>query len=224
MVVALAVIILVIDINLKTKSAKKYEPVFSPIIGPDITTTTRTTRNQEIPKNEPMFPKGLYSSRGIGWESYTKERLESELHRSAAAGEDLVFMVMQARKAKFGEETFRKLANEGVAFFTERDMVFERGEQGISLIVPSLNLDQGLAKSEQFRRHINNSMTDASGAGADLCAGLTSRSGRLVEADRFILEASEALSRAMKDPTSSIIAFRSNPEKYREYISQTEDA
>ena len=54
---------------------------------------------------------------------------------------------------------------------------------------------------------------------ADLCIGLSSRSGRLIDADRLIFETNEALEKALTDPSSNIIAFRSNPEKYRAYIA-----
>ena len=215
-VVVVAVIILLVEISHKTKAAQSYAPPVYPTSEPSM-----AVYDDDIPLKDPAYPKGLYSSRGLGWESYTKERLESELHRCAACEEDLVFIVMESRKSKFGEETFRKLASDAV-FFTERDMIFERGEQGMALIIPALNLDQGLSKSQEFRGHVQNSMTDASGAPSDLCIGLSSRAGRLVEADRLIFEASEALLKAQKDLKSPIIAFKSDPEKYREFISRME--
>jgi hypothetical protein len=225
LVVFVAVITLVIELNLKAKSSRasrRNSPFVSSFTEPH---TTRIIRDEdeeveESENNDSMFPKGLYSPRGIGWESYTKERLESELHRAAASEEDLVFIAMQTRNVQFGEEDFRKLADAGVKFFTQRDMIFEKGEQGMSFIIPGITLDQGLIKSERFRRHIQSSMQDASGTAPDFYLGLSSRAGRLVEAERLILEASEALSKALKDPKSSIIAFRSNPDKYREYVSR----
>jgi hypothetical protein len=165
-------------------------------------------------------PKGLYSVRGIGWESYTMDRLESELHRCASFEEDLVFIVMETRRSKLGEESFRELAGEAIKFFTQKDLIFEKGEQGMAMIIPALNLDQGIAKSEEFRNRIQNSMIDSSGTPPDLCIGLSSRTGRLVEAERLVFEASQALAKAMDDPESPIIAFRSDPEKYRQFISK----
>ena len=216
-VVGLALIVLLIEINLKAKPVRTNVSSFTAAPKPGM------PRIKKAPRRDTLYPKGLYSPRGIGWESYTRERLESELHRCAASEEDLVFIYMETRKSRFGEETFRKLTDEGVNFFTERDMIFEKGEQGLALIIPDLSLDQGFSKSEEFREHIQNSMTDASGVPPDLCIGLSSRSGRLVEADRIILEASEALSKALDDPKSSIVAFRSDPEKYREYVSRIEE-
>ena len=208
-IVGLALIVLLIDIKLKARTVQDYEPSVS------------LTPAQTQIWDESDHPKGLYSKRGIGWELYTKERLESELHRCAASEEDLVFIVMEARKSRFREESIIKMANEGISFFTERDLIFEKGEQGMSFIIPSQNLDQGLAKSEQFCRHIQNTMTDSYGDMPDICIGLSSRSGRLVEADRLMFEATEALSKALEEHDSPIIAFKSDPEKYREFIRRT---
>ena len=215
-ILALAVITLFIEINIKMKAAENRETVITPV--PDQVSSGYISSGG----TEPAYPKGLYSPRGIGWESYTKERLESELHRCAASEEDLVFMVMESRQL-FREEAYKKFADEGVDFFTERDMVFEKGEQGMALIIPTLNIDQGFTKSEEFRKHIHSSMTAASGVSPELCIGMSSRAGRLVEADRLILEASEALSKALKDHNSPIVAFKSDLEKYRDFISRSEN-
>ena len=55
-------------------------------------------------------------------------------------------------------------------------------------------------------------------AKTDLCMGLSSRSGRPVNAERLMFEAEEALERAMMDPVSHIVAFKSDPEKYRAFM------
>ena len=252
----LAIIFLLIDISLKSKTSVKAEKVLdTPQAIMDEAITEESPKSpppetfpsyasplsqdpfkvpDEVPvyeplpetilpldeKKDPPYPKGLYSPRGIGWESYTRERLESELHRCASLEEDLVFIVMENRRVKFEEDALRELADEGVNFFTMRDLVFERGEQGLAMIIPALNLEQGFAKSEEFINRIRLRLTDASGAPAELCMGISSRSGRLVEAERLIFEASEALQKAINDPYAPIVAFKSDPEKYRKFISR----
>ena len=164
------------------------------------------------------YPKGLYSPRGIGWESYTKERLDSELHRCASVEEDLVFIVMDTGKIKLGEGLLRNLISEIASTFTLRDMIFEKGESGLSLIVPSLSLEQCIEKAEIFINKIQTSLFDSSDSLPDFSIGMSSREGRLVEASRLMFEANEALAKALSDSASPIIAFKSDPEKYRNYI------
>ena len=165
-------------------------------------------------------PRGLYSTRGIGWENYLKERLESELHRCAASEEDLVLIAIDTAEVKLSEESFNELINECVSSFTLRDMIFEKGVQGLSLMVPALGLDNAISKAEEFRNKICSDLKDLTGSQPDLRIGLSSRAGRLVEADRLMLEAYQALEKAMDDQQSFIIAFKSDPEKYRKFISQ----
>jgi hypothetical protein len=104
-----------------------------------------------------------------------------------------------------------------------RDLIFGKGENGIAVIVPNIDLDQGISKSEQFSSRFISKLRELSASqsgtpGIELCIGLSSRSGRLIEAERLILEAQRALEKAMADPVSHIVAFKSDPEKYREFI------
>jgi hypothetical protein len=169
-------------------------------------------------------PKGLFSPRGnIGWEEYTNERLAAELHRCASFEQDLVFIVMEFRDLdRIDDRFYRQFAEDSVNFFTLRDLIFERGERGISIIYPNIDLETGFAKSEEFHNRILSKYSPVFKSKTDLCVGLSSRSGRLVDAERIAFEAAEALAKALEDPVSHIVAFKSDPEKYRDFIaSQT---
>ncbi|MDR1948899.1 MAG: hypothetical protein LBQ38_05880 [Spirochaetaceae bacterium] len=183
---------------------------------------------EPVPEPEAPFsraPQGLYSPRsGLGWEAYTLERLAAELHRCASFEQDLVILVMEYRPSGLSggalEGVYNQLADLVSSFFNLRDLIFERGEKGIVVIIPNIDLDQGLVKSENFRSRIPVSVTTL----ADLCIGVSSRAGRLVNAERLLFEASEALKRAKKDPLSPIVAFKSDPEKYRAFIQKKKTA
>jgi hypothetical protein len=167
-------------------------------------------------------PKGLFSPRGnIGWESYTRDRLESELHRCASFEQDLTFIMMEFKDRKLDDHLYKFFAEEAVNFFTLRDLIFEKGDQGIAVISPNIDLEQGFLKSEEFRQRIIKKLPDSSKTRSGLCMGLSSRSGRLIEAERLMFETSQALLKALSDPDSPIVAFKSDPEKYREFISRT---
>ena len=176
--------------------------------------------------DEPInrHPTGLFTPRGnIGWDSYTIDRLDSELHRCASFEQDLVFLAMEFKGIKgIDDAIYRRFAEEAVNFFSSRDLIFEKGENGISIVFPNINLEQGMAKSEEFRREtlakLNESENKAKDMKIDFCIGLSSRSGRLIEANRLMTETNKALEKALDDPLSPIIAFKSDPEKYREFI------
>ena len=175
-----------------------------------------------VTTNEDQNPQGLYTPNGnVGWESYTIDRLASELHRCSSFEQDLVFVTME-----FGDDTdcdnkiIRQFSDEAVSFFTMRDLIFEKGKKGISVIIPNIDLETGLAKSEGFRSRVMNKLPPAFEGRTSLCIGLSSRSGRLVEANRLLFEAKTALEKALDDPDSPVIAFKSDLEKYREFIKK----
>jgi hypothetical protein len=166
-------------------------------------------------------PQGLYSPRGnIGWEAYTKDRLASELHRCAASEQDLVLIMMRFKDTdKLEPSLFNQFADEAVKFFILRDLIFENGDRGLSVIIPNIDLDQGFVKSEEFHNRILSKLPDSFKSRSDLCIGLSSRSGRLIDADRLLFETDQALEKALQDPVSPIVAFKSDPEKYRAFIA-----
>ncbi|MDR2101229.1 MAG: hypothetical protein LBP43_01505 [Treponema sp.] len=166
-------------------------------------------------------PRGLYTPRGnIGWEAYTRDRLNSELHRCASFEQDLVLILAEFKgKDVPGPGFYKEFAEEAVAFFTLRDLIFERGNLGISVIIPNMDLEQGFLKADAFRDRILKNLPDFFEAKNDLCLGLSSRSGRLIDAERLLFEAAQSLKKALKDPVSPIVAFKSDPEKYRAFIA-----
>jgi hypothetical protein len=165
-------------------------------------------------------PHGLYSPRSaVGWESYTEERLDSELHRCASSEQDLTFIVAEYCGGG-GDELYRAFAGEAVTFFTLKDLIFEKGDLGLSVILPGVDVDHGLETAKEFHRRIMKKLPEYFAEASDLCVGFSSRSGRLVEAGRVMLEASSALEKAREDPSSPIVGFKSNLDKYREFISK----
>jgi hypothetical protein len=166
-------------------------------------------------------PKGLYTSHGnISWEAYTKERLASELHRCAAFEQDLVFIVMEFTNiGNVVDSFFNTFTEAAVKYFTLRDLIFEWGWNGISVIIPNIDLDQGFSKAEEFHSRVRSQFGAFFAEASDLSIGLSSRAGRLIDAERLMFESSQALIKAAADPVSSIVAFRSDPEKYRAFIA-----
>ncbi|MDR2049598.1 MAG: hypothetical protein LBP69_09110, partial [Treponema sp.] len=167
-------------------------------------------------------PQGLYSPKsGIGWENYTMDRLASEIHRCAASEQDLVVLLFECgENIAWDDELYKKLSDEAVRFFNLKDLTFEKGSRGISVIIPNTDLDHGIAKAEEFHARALKNLSGSFMAKTDLRAGISSRSGRLIDADRLFFEAASALEKA-KDG-QPIVAFKSNPEKYRNFIRKSQ--
>lgn len=165
-------------------------------------------------------PKELKDTlKRIGQEAQTEERLTAELKRCSSFGQDVVFMLIELHETeKAGEKGYRLLEEETVKFFLRRDLIFEQGQRGIAVILPSTDLDQGFAKSEQFYNRILDKYAEIFETKAEMYIGLSSRADRAIDGERLIFEAAGALRKAWDDPTSPIVAFRSDPEKYKAFI------
>jgi GGDEF domain-containing protein len=204
----------VYNIPVKPESARVpvNEPSFSP-------SPARQTSPAPVysPADETV-PKGLYSPRSnIGWEEYITDRLDSELHRCSSTEKDLVLIFMEFDITN--DDMYRQAAEEAVSFFTSRDLLFEFGDYGVTAILPGIDLEAGITKAEKFYQRIIEKFPNGFNSRASLYIGLSSRSGRLLNADRLLFESGEALQKAKKSPRTPIIAFKSDPEKYRAFIA-----
>ena len=169
-------------------------------------------------ENTESGPKGLYSARSnIGWQEYTKDRLDSELHRCSSSEKELTLMYMDFTGIT-SDTMYRQAAEEAVAFFTSRDLLFEYGKYGICAILTGVSHETGISKAEKFYQRISQKFPGGKNA-SGLRIGISSRAGRLINADRMMMEVTEALNKAKKDPKSSIIAFKSDPDRYRTFIA-----
>jgi hypothetical protein len=99
-------------------------------------------------------------------------------------------------------------------------LIFERGDRGISIILPGSSLEEGFEKAKQFHNLMLTGLPEIFPRKDDLRIGISARSERLLESDRLLLEASRALERTNLDPESPIIAFKSDIEKYRAFVKK----
>jgi hypothetical protein len=161
---------------------------------------------------------GSYSQRGrVVREENTEIRLSEELHRCIATEHDLAFLAMEL-KIPCDDVYYARFAADAARFFSSRDFVCEKGAQGISVICPGLSLDAGFLNADEFHNRVMGKYPGLFKSKTDLCMGISACSGRPVNADRLIFEAEEALERAMMDPVSHIVAFKSDPEKYKAFM------
>ncbi|MDR2537952.1 MAG: hypothetical protein LBC46_06580 [Treponema sp.] len=152
------------------------------------------------------------------WESDTEDRLAVALRESTSAEKDLVVMLIELKADDNGEadeSLYRIFVNEALDFFFFRDRLFERGQRGITVILPGLDLDGAFVKANDFHKRVSEKL----GEKARVFIGLSAQSGRAVKADRLLIEASGALAKLAENPGSPIMAFRSDPKKYRDFMA-----
>ncbi|MDR0411953.1 MAG: hypothetical protein LBH75_08290 [Treponema sp.] len=150
---------------------------------------------------------------GIGNELDLTEKLTDELERSLTFNQDLTVMAMESKKEHFAEDV--------IDFFVLKDIIFEttieeKPEQRINVIAPGVTIDAGFHKAVDFRNAFLSKYP-----GQEVFIGLSSRSEREeIDAERLLVESKNALWNAERD--SPVVAFRVDPEKYKEWLKNKE--
>ncbi len=139
-------------------------------------------------------------------ESVILNRLELELERAASFNQDLSLLIFSG--ALDTEDNIRNS-------YTYEDLVFPLENGNVAVIEINKDLDTSLTLTEGFVKERIESY-----GSRDLRVGIASRNGRLISAGRLLDEAVNALKKT--DEEKNIVAFRSDPEKYREYLKSRE--
>lgn len=172
------------------------------------------------PQEKGSKPEGLYSPvTGIGWEQYLSERLDAELVRAASSEQDLSLVILRVSGLVHTDLVSRKIAQILLDVFKFRDMLFEFGSDGFAGILQNVNLDQAMKIADGLFSSVDGLLMEMS-FGGKITIGITTRTARLLPAERMIEEAFSAAKKAIGEPNIPIVAFRANPEKYRNFVAE----
>lgn len=172
----------------------------------------------EVASDATGEPEGLFSPEtGMGWEQYLAERLDAELVRAASSEQDLALVIVRIAGLLHSDASSKSIADKLLETFRFRDMVFEFGTNGFAGILQNASLDEAMKTAESLYAGIDSILMDTSFEG-QITIGITTRTARLLPASRMIEEASSAARKAEEEPSLPIVAFRANPDKYREFI------
>ena len=167
-------------------------------------------------------PQGLFSEfTGFGWESYLETRLDSELARSASSEQDLAFFLIAIENFDFKSPIIPQLTNILLEKFKFRDLIFEYGTNGFAAIVQGMNLDRAMSLSQDLYTEISGLIVNYQMKN-NFGIGITTRSLRLITGNRLIDEAQQALNKAFDEDGLPIVAFRVNPDKYRQFLADND--
>ncbi|MCQ2573691.1 MAG: GGDEF domain-containing protein [Treponema sp.] len=165
--------------------------------------------------NENSNPNGLFSDvSGFGWESYLTTRLENELVRASSSEFDLCLFIIQLKDIARDSEEMKKSSDVILSYFQFKDMIFEYKDDCYAAIKTNTTIDEAIIQADSLYSDLMNAVGDK----GKCYIGISSKTIRLIGADRLLKEADAALEHAKEDPDAPIIAFRANAEKYMDYI------
>ncbi|MBN1518636.1 MAG: hypothetical protein JW923_00940 [Spirochaetales bacterium] len=177
---------------------------------------------QDAPLEPKSGPPGLFDpDTGLGWEAYLRDRLDAELKRSASFEQDICLFIASLDDSERGREDFSIFSRLTQEFFSFKDLSFEFGDSGVAVILPNMDIDHAIRMSEELLKKLTFQLQGRHGGAnyLELFMGLSSRTGRLVSADRMVSEAMAALRKAREERDTHIMAFRPDPEKFRAFLA-----
>ncbi len=209
------------DIPIMMDDSRDIRPEAIPDTSPEARPETLLeTQPEACP--ESGLPEGLYSpASGLGWESYMKERLDAEISRSASFEQDLSLLVLSYDDLSVHDRHYATIGKTIEDFFSFRDLAFERGGDGFAVILPNIDTNHALRMAEEFYKKLV-FLADGDFSELELLPlfmGISSRSGRLIDASRIVEEAAAALDKARYEKDTRIVAFRPDPDKYRLFLA-----
>jgi hypothetical protein len=146
-----------------------------------------------------------------------QKRLTLELERAAFNEQDCSFALIRFGESDLNAEQNSLARQQIISKLAFEDLIFDYSSSIFGVILVNTNLDQGIKLLEDFQRRLDNGLLQSSGMPR---CGITSRNGRLVEGNRLVLEAEQALEKSAVGK-STIVGFKPDPGKYRQYVSKT---
>lgn len=161
-------------------------------------------------------PLGLFSPKtGLGWESYLETRLDSELIRASSSEQDLSLVCVKIQGIEHYPAYIEFVTKVLLDIFKFRDLLFEYGDEGFACIYQDLNVEKSLELAEDLYIALKKIFENCD---VKIAIGISTRALRIIPGTRILQEAQQALEKALSDEENPIIAFKANPDKYKDFV------
>lgn len=186
---------------------EQYEKTDNYVTNP-VPYTISTNETSEINKN-------IYSEiTGISKEISLITKLENDLVHATSSEQDLSLFIIKIPGLIYSSEETKQIVNILLQQFLYRDTIFEFENDGFAVIKSDMTIEAAEEKADLIYKNIQELHLEN-----PAFIGISSRSIRMLSAERLIKEAKEALNHAIEAKDESpIIGFHVDVEKYREYI------
>lgn len=206
----------------ESEETKEAETEETPVVEEKKEVSEEKTEQADLPVEdyipESNNPVGLYSElTGFGWEQYLTPRLENELVRATSSEFDLCLFVIKIKDFAKNPDEIKKVSEILLSYFQFKDMVFEYKDDGYAAIKTNINIDEAIKLADNMYAELSEVLKPAD---AKCYIGLSSKTIRMVSAERILKEADAAVEHAQEDAECPIIAFRANAEKYMEFVEK----
>lgn len=181
-------------------------------------TIAGSTQENEAAQQVPSMQNSRYSPfTGFSWESFIDVSTQEELQASIEQGKDVSLMFMRISgldRMDYISESVRTVLFTAIA---NRELLFEYKTDGYAVLLPQTDIDGAIKIAELIEPKVAE-VLQAQNFPGQLMIGIASRTQRMIDASVLHDEAEKALAHA--DASLPLIAFRVDPEKYKEFVEQ----
>ena len=198
----------------QAKAAEVAEEAVPEIETAEVAEPENTTYYEPLPeqKAEPAYVKDDHKPTDFGFADikFFDIALTDCLTESISLKKDLVLSEFKFTSVP-GSDLWKLAGEVATECFTLNDLRFAVSEDKFAVIFPDRDLHEGLSLCQNFAK----SFSVMSGKNI-LYAGLSSRNGREMDAERLMTETKAALFKCTDE--ENIVALETDPDKYREFI------
>lgn len=152
-------------------------------------------------------------------QSLLEDNLENELQASNEANQDISIAIIRIDGLPREDAVSKKVAEALKEQFSQNAIIHEYKDDGFAVIMKNLILDSAVAIAEPLHSQLSGIVSE-NDLNLVVTFGISSKANRDIQASRLIKEADQAEAHAKEDPDSPIVAFRVNPEKYKQLMNQ----
>lgn len=167
--------------------------------------------------NAGISPESISPATGLKLQSALLAELDSKIQKSLGENKELTFAILKINGLDRGNSISNKIVEILKSNFKNQDDIYEYNSDGYAIILENKDLSSCADIFDKIYEKMTSYLRNSNSTN-EVVVGLSSVNGRKVDAQRLEAEADQALAHALEDPDSPIIAFRANPEKYREYL------
>lgn len=161
---------------------------------------------------EPISP-----ATGLKLQSALSEMLDEKIKKSLEEKNELTLALLKINGLDRGNTISNALVEILKKNIPDANEIYEYQTDGYAIILQNEDLTSCADIFDKIYEKLT-SYLKSNNSTNEVVIGLSSVSGRTLNSKRLITEADQALNHALEDPDSPIIAFRANPEKYKEYL------
>ncbi|OJF75969.1 MAG: hypothetical protein BKP49_09100 [Treponema sp. CETP13] len=175
----------------------------------------------DLEKQPVSDPLNVFSAiTGYCHEKDLDSRLDSELSKAASAEYDLSLILFQIQNINHDDKLSKQIINIINSYYDDKNMIFNYKNNGYALLLQYKDLNDSMEFAEKLYTSVHELLLK-NDVEANIGVGISTRSVRIIPNSRLILEAEQALHHAYEEPDLPIVAFKVNPEKYRQCLKES---